>query len=282
MIEFLLSQTPQPPAKSRNHQVAKRLFWIAVLLLLIWVGYSAYSDMKRRPVECAQGPTTASAFLNLKEADVVAKEVKAFLLVPALDAKQDELLFETVTQGSDPGDLRFEPRLQLSATATPQNTAGWLAIQFPFESQGFWYPFDDYQMNVRMSFKRKSNSAAIKLQVRNNIVDLILEPCSAQYSFQERPTQPNSFSISLRRHRFVRATAIILYLVAFAFLYYIARREEFSTVLANSLGYMASLWGIRQIIMGSARLFPTIIDLLTLLLYLAVVAIVAYKWIEYR
>jgi len=81
----------------------------------------------------------------------------------------------------------------------------------------------------------------------------------------------------LERHRFVRLISIVLYSVAIIFLIYIARRKEASEILTNSLGYIAALWGIRQIIVGYAKLFPTMVDLTTLALYVVVVGIVAYR-----
>lgn len=118
----------------------------------------------------------------------------------------------------------------------------------------------------------------LKIQVTNFIDELVLDDgCMSKLSFDEKPAKGmTDISFVMKRHHFVRVIAVILYSVAIVFLIYIARKEEANKILTNSLGYMAALWGIRQIIVGYAKLFPTIVDLTTLALYVLVVGIVAY------
>jgi hypothetical protein len=143
----------------------------------------------------------------------------------------------------------------------------------------------DYKREEMRDGRMKLVSVPVKVQVQNYIDELIIGRCVDRFSFEsgeKKPIHPDlrttEFSLVLQRHRFVRATALILYSVAFVFLFYIARREETSKVLTNSLGYIAALWGIRQIIVGYAKLFPTLVDFITLALYVIVIAIVAYRW----
>jgi hypothetical protein len=166
--------------------------------------------------------------------------------------------------------------------ALPTETSDpWREIPLiPYQSQPFFYPFESYTLDLQIALQRNDQPEALKLAVVNNLNDLIAQPCMSELSFDSTQlplSEGNTFSVVFTRHRFVRATAVILYGVAIVFLVYIATREERNTVLSNTLGYLAALWGIRQIIVGYANLFPTAIDFVTLALYLAVVAIVVYK-----
>lgn len=138
---------------------------------------------------------------------------------------------------------------------------------------------EHYVLDFHIKYENANHDVPIKLQVLNQIDELIVAPCAGHYSFETSAAEANSFSISLRRHGFMKSIAAVLYLIAFIFLAYIWKEKTTSGVLTNSLGYLAALWGIRQVILGSAKLFPTVIDFVTLLLYLIVACIVIFKWL---
>lgn len=250
-------------------------FWVCLVALAIVVGYAAYWDTRRDPTQCGR---EGSTFLVLNELDTGAREIKALLYVTDFAVGEDRLRVDSVTEGPDE-DTKSRKSLLSTLPGTPEAGNVWQTVKLPYESQSFFYPFEEYIVNLRIDLRKGTNRIPLNLQVTNYIDELILDPCIDHYSFEKAATGVNTFSIRLRRHRFVRAIAVILYSVALLFLFYISTREETSKVLSNSLGYIAALWGIRQIIVGYARLFPTIIDFATLALYVAVIAIVAYKWL---
>ncbi|HEX8475020.1 MAG TPA: hypothetical protein VF666_13405 [Pyrinomonadaceae bacterium] len=176
------------------------------------------------------------------------------------------------------------PNVSSTASPTPTPSPTPLAnpvherqiIKLSYTSQSFFYPFEQYPLNFRISYEINGEPRTVKLRVVSKINELILGPCFNHYSFNDEGND-NEFSVVLKRHRFVRATAVVLYTMALVFLFYIATREETSKALSNSLGYLAALWGVREIIIGSSKLFPTVVDFLTLALFVTVVAIVAYK-----
>lgn len=264
------------------------VFWIALVALVIYIGREAYSDFGKERVNCKAPDSHASAFLVLNELQSSSKQIKASLLVPTLlnpafKLDGDRLVLESATPDTnDPSVTRYETLLAYKPDQDGQSKFAWLAFSSPYSSADFFYPFENYEFNLHIDYQKNGNDVPLDLQVRNKINELILEPCSHHYSFTNAATDVNGFSVRLRRHRFVKATAAVLYSVAFVFLLHIARREDLSTVLSNSLGYMAALWGIREIIIGNSKLFPTIVDFVTLGLYIAVVAIVAYKWLFHR
>lgn len=266
----------------------KFIFWLGLVVVVVFIGGQAYSDFGKERVDCKSPNSKVSAFLVLNELQSASKQIKASLLVPTLlqpafKPDGDKLVVESATPDiEDPSVTRYETIFSYETDHSVQSKFVWLPVTLPYSSKDFWYPFESYTVDVHMDYQKNGNDVPLDLQVRNNINELILEPCSAHYSFENLATDVNGFSVRLRRHRFVKATAGILYSVALVFLLYIAKREEQSKVLSNSLGYMAALWGIRQIIIGNSKLFPTIVDFITLGLYIAVVAIVAYKWLLHK
>jgi hypothetical protein len=135
-------------------------------------------------------------------------------------------------------------------------------------------------MNLRLKFIRGEggDEVPVKLQVSDSIIEIVPHGCRVGYTFAPDEPGPNAFAIVYIRHRFVKVTFGILYIIAGIFLFYIWRRGETAAVMTSSLGYIAALWGIRQIIVGNVKLFPTLVDFVTLLLYLIVITMAVRKW----
>jgi hypothetical protein len=263
------------------------VFWMSVVSLTSIVGFMAYFDTIREPIDCPNSPSGTSAFLVLRTLDTESKQIKGTLLIANFTSNEDDLEVNAVTPGSDPQSVNYESVLRVSPSPTPSPSTvtatvnrPWTAIGLLYSSQSFFYPFENYVLNIQIDFEKKSVPALLNLKVINQIDEaVIVKKCVAGYSFDGSVPDPNSFNFVLKRHRFVRLTALILYSVAFVFLVFIATREETSKVLTNSLGYLAALWGVRAIIIGSVKLFPTVIDFMTLGLYVAVFSIIIYKWL---
>lgn len=270
-----------------NWVTRKFLFWLAVAFVLVGVIYSIVSDTIRVPVECPSQDSKPAAILVLRGLDTSSRRIKASLLISSFNPKEQSLEVDSVSPGSDPDTTNYEPDLLVKPNPSPTpNTAQvpqpdrpWNELNIAYDSHSFLYPFEKYVLNLQINYKGQDNKPIpVKVTIVNQIDEaIIVEKCVSAYSFDPSSNDLNSFHFVLERHRFIRATAGLLYLVALCFLYYIWRREETSKVLTNSLGYLAALWGIRGIVVGPTRLFPTAVDFATLALYVAVVVILAYK-----
>jgi hypothetical protein len=245
--------------------------------------------MERDLITCPAKQPATSAFLVLNTLDTGTKKINSTFIVPSFNKSEDTIELSSVSSMRDPNLNNYDSVLRIvpnrsegvDASTSPATTRPWTSANLPYTSQSFFYPFEDYVLNIQVDFKRKDGQEfPLNLAIENRIDEaIIIKRCEPGYSFDKNVTDSNSFNLILKRHRFVRATAVILYIIAVAFLFYIATREETSKVLTNSLGYIAALWGIRGIIVGSSKLFPTIIDFVTLILYVTVFIIVAYKWL---
>jgi hypothetical protein len=258
----------------------------------IVVAYIAILDSNREPIQCKSQSEAPGAVLVLRSLDTSSKQINASFIPSNYNPAEDTIEINSVTPGSISNVTNFQPLLKIkpnpSSEAIPTATASAVKsnktlshFTLPYTSRSLEYPFEDYILNIQVDLRGKNDTEKpLSVLVVNEIDEaIILKDCGPGYSFDNNSPDLNSFNFLLKRHRFLRAMAIILYLVASIFLIYIATLEETAKVMANCLGYIAALWGIRSIIIGSAKLFPTMIDFLTLALYLLVVIIIFYKWL---
>ncbi len=273
--------------RGKSHQVKTTLFWACLVLATASVSLSLWWDIGPDTLLCGDTGAGKSAFLVLKELDTGAGEIKAQLMVPEYVAGKDELVLESASKGMerDAQDYDFQSLLSLNPDVKPQPGGMWHQVRIPYKSNPYLYPFERYTMNLYIGLRKDieqnedASEVPLKLQVSDEITELVPHRCLNRYSFEGDGASPNSFSITFMRHHFVVVTFIILYLIAGFFLIYIWQRGETSAVMTNSLGYIAALWGIRQIIVGNVKLFPTLVDFVTLILYLIVITIAVRKWL---
>jgi hypothetical protein len=248
-------------------------------MVLVVALLALYSDAKSEAMYCQPPNPRGSAYLVLSEIDSSAKTMKTALLIPTFDKNKDQLIVGTSTESAGLTRFSYDPRISLKADGQTTGPTRYIEAPLPYKSSSFWYPFDHSELDLLIDFQKGGNQIPLRVHIDNKINGLVLEPCDSHYSVEDAIAgiTTNRFSITLRRHRFVQVIALTFLVVAFTFLFYIAMREEKSKVLSSSLGYIAALWGIRQILMGSEKLFPTIVDFLTLGLYIAVAIIVFHK-----
>lgn len=255
------------------------LFWVLCILLAVVVGFAIVRDLrsaKREAILCSNTGASRSAYLYLNQLDSATRRIKGSLMITDFSAQDGKHTFglEYMTKNPDgQGASGDSIPLQVRGQNSP-----WYNVDLPYKSTPFFYPFESYDVDLRFTLMQGATDVPLKIQVTNFIDELVLDDgCMSKLSFDEKPAKGmTDISFVMKRHHFVRVIAVILYSVAIVFLIYIARKEEANKILTNSLGYMAALWGIRQIIVGYAKLFPTIVDLTTLALYVLVVGIVAY------
>jgi hypothetical protein len=270
-----------------SHRVKTTLFWVCLGAAALIFVLSVKWDMSGDAQLCGVASEGRSAFLVLQEIDTGAGEIKAQLMVPDYVADKDELVLESVSKRLEKNaqGYHFQPLLYLKPGERPKSGGTWHQVRIPYKSNPYLYPFERYTMNLHVSLSKNigigedEGEIPIKLQVSDDIVELVPYRCLDHYSFEGEGTSENAFAVTFIRHRFVIVTFAILYTIAGFFLIYIWQRGETSAVMTNSLGYIAALWGIRQIIVGNVKLFPTLVDFVTLLLYLIVVTIAVRKWL---
>jgi hypothetical protein len=255
------------------------IFWISVLAVLVVAILALFFDAKSDVISCQPPNPLESAYLVLSEIESNTRTMKTALLIPRFDRSKHQLILGTSTASSGLTKFSYDPRITLKPNGQTTDPTGSVEVSLPYKSSSFWYPFDHSKLDLLIDYKLGESQIPLRVRIENRINGLILEPCDSHYSVEDAKSgiTTNRFSISLRRHRFVQVIALTFLIVALTFLFYIAKREEKNKVLSSSLGYIAALWGIRQILMGPEKLFPTIVDFLTLGLYIAVAVIVFHK-----
>ena len=272
----------------KNRRARQILFWACLAAAATGFCLSVWWDMVGDEQTCGSVDVGKSAFIVLKELDTGAGEIKAQLMVPDYVAGKDRLVVELVSKGMEKGseDYDFQTLLRLGPAEKPSAGGAWHQLRIPYKSNPYLYPFERYTMNLHIGLSKGAGEndddeeeAPIKLYVSDDVIEIVPYRCLNGYSFERGDASPNAFAVTFMRHRFVIVTFGILYTIAGVFLIYIWQRGEASAVMTNSLGYIAALWGIRQIIIGNVKLFPTLVDFVTLLLYLIVITIAVRKWL---
>jgi len=267
---------------SAIRKIRLRVFWAVVGAIVLVIVYSLYSDASSNRIQCGTNQGVMS-YLVLRSIEPAPNQIKSGLSIMPFNPKDDSLEVDTVTRGPSSNILYYDsvfiaPSSGKEVEAGNSSNQPW-KINLRYSSHPFWYPFEEYLMNVKIDFRKNGRVATLNLTAFDRVDQATIAKCTHGYSFDGASTDPNGFTLVLRRHLFIRFTAIILYAVAVLFLFYIWKRENASQLFASSLGYVVALWGIRGVIVGPTNLFPTIIDFLTLILYLAVVAILIHRWL---
>jgi hypothetical protein len=203
---------------------------------------------------------------------------------------KETVVIESVSESPGLGTPQYDKRKELSSDdkrdKKPEDAAVLIPVELRYESKPFFYPFESYTLDMHIVFKKKNIAPPpafveppLRLEVRSKISEIALQSCSAHYSFRESetPGRTNNFSVTLDRNPYPRSIAVILFAAAAVFLFFISRLEETSKVVSISLGYLATVWASHQIIIGTVALFPTVVDFVTLMLFVFVLAIVVHK-----
>lgn len=89
-----------------------------------------------------------------------------------------------------------------------------------------------------------------------------------------------TYNLIFVRGIFLRFFTIYIYLIAFIFMIYIGTKQEINELFGRTLGYFASLWLIRDIIVGKSEMYPSIIDYITLILFTILILIVIGRLLQ--
>lgn len=269
--------------KTLDRRIKQLMFWIVIGAVTVVVVCTVYKDILKDTLPCPKvNSHTQTAWLTLDKLDLGKKQITGKLSVPLFNSSGDTLvLSEFETDGPNSYQMeeifKVDPNPQVNEAAAHKNI--W-EVALPYHSYQFLYPFESYTLNLQFHLKKDGSPDAIPMNLRvlNRMSDpVVLRSCEFVDSSTGTIIGLDRFNIVLSRLYFLIIITAILYLMAVAFLVYIGTRASADNVLANSLGYLVALWGVRGIILGSTTIFPTIVDFLTISLYVAVVAIISYK-----
>jgi len=143
-----------------------------------------------------------------------------------------------------------------------------------------WYPFDSYEV---LLFPRAcvNNSGGACTTQDNASVDTF-EAVVADQNFvgvlAASESAPGVYRLVLSRKFFVRMVSVIFLVFSLIFLIYLVTAGDPKDLLPKSLGFFATLWGLRSLIVpSSVSVFPTIVDYCILTIFCLLFLLVFMK-----
>jgi hypothetical protein len=143
-----------------------------------------------------------------------------------------------------------------------------------------WYPFDSYEV---LLFPRAcvNNSGGACIPPDNASIDTF-EAIVADQNFvgvvAASESTPGEYKLVLSRKFFVRMVSIIFLVFSLIFLVYLVVAGDPKDLLPKSLGFFATLWGLRSLIVpSSVSVFPTIVDYCILTIFCLLFLLVFMK-----
>lgn len=143
-----------------------------------------------------------------------------------------------------------------------------------------WYPFDSYEV---LLFPRAcvNNSGGACTTHDNASIDTF-EAIVADQNFVGVLTASESaqgaYTLVLSRKFFVRMVSVIFLVFSLIFLVYLVAAGDPKDLLPKSLGFFATLWGLRSLIVpSSVSVFPTIVDYCILTIFCLLFLLVFMK-----
>jgi len=142
---------------------------------------------------------------------------------------------------------------------------GDMAVTTVAERPQIWYPFDEYNVTFSPMACVNNSGGACTANDEGDLVSID----SMQFSLtdqnftasSEYDPKTKSYSLTLARRFFVRLVSIIFLALAAVFLVYLLFAANPEDLLAKSLGFFATLWGLRSLIVpSSVNVFPTLVD----------------------
>jgi hypothetical protein len=143
-----------------------------------------------------------------------------------------------------------------------------------------WYPFDSYEV---LLFPRAcvNNSGGACTTHDNASIDTF-EAIVADQNFvgvlTASESSPGAYTLVLSRKFFVRMVSVIFLVFSLIFLVYLVAAGDPKDLLPKSLGFFATLWGLRSLIVpSSVSVFPTIVDYCILTIFCLLFLLVFMK-----
>ena len=183
--------------------------------------------------------------------------------------------------------IEFNGPLKLKADSAYSNffTSGQaqvVTLDMKIDRPIIWYPFDRYTINLPTaivpSFVPSSNYAppgcAVSAPHPQAIVSLQIE--SRLSAVLARGINGG---IVLERPRLLRLITILLALVTFIFLVFLAFQRDVTALMWQSLGFFATVWAARNILLTNVTVFPVVVDYVSIYVYFLAALILIAKWL---
>jgi len=137
------------------------------------------------------------------------------------------------------------------------------------------YPFDSYTVVLRPRGCVNQNDCSSM----NNATFR-----SVEIEVADRRIVPSGWTLdrdvifALRRPLVIRVVSVLFLVIAVLFLFYIWKITDIKELFGSSIGFFATLWGLRELIVpDSVTVFPTAVDYAVLALYTILFSIVLYQ-----
>lgn len=182
-----------------------------------------------------------------------------------------------------PGDCKFSTFDEAAADGKGISSAAFecadMTLGENLPASEIWYPFDSYEVELFPRACANNNGACIAPD--NTSIDSF-EVIMADQNFVGLLTAKDSprgaFTLRLSRKFFVRLVSIIFLVLSLIFLLYLGVAGDPKDLLPKSLGFFATLWGLRSLIVPSSiTVFPTIVDYCILSIFCLLFLVVLRK-----
>lgn len=106
------------------------------------------------------------------------------------------------------------------------------------------------------------------------------EPPTTNGQAKELNNERNRFALILERPLYLKIMTLVLGIIALISALYIGFITPFKDIPLPIIGYIIGLWGIRNILLGDLKIFPTYLDYIVLAMYLLVFAGIIFRKIK--
>lgn len=127
---------------------------------------------------------------------------------------------------------------------------------------------------------RKDGSTLMNLRIKSVSFETTEELRNQDPNFvlQARTTSDGSIEVVAARKPFVRILSLYCLALSATFFYYLFGITQADKLLPNALGFLAALWGLRELIVPKeVEIFPTIVDYVILIFFGILFALVVSK-----
>jgi len=120
------------------------------------------------------------------------------------------------------------------------------------------------------------------LSIKNSIPGVFVRlPRETEYKkMVEFNNHKNRFALMIERSFYLRFMTILLGIIAFVSAIYIGFIIALDKILMHVMGYVLGLWGIRSILIGDVKIFPSYFEYAILLMYLILFIGVIFRRIK--
>jgi len=182
-----------------------------------------------------------------------------------------------------PGDCKFSTFDEATADGNKVSSGAFecadMTLGDNLPASEIWYPFDSYEVELFRRACANNNGACIAPD--NTSIDsfeVIMADQNFVGSLTAKSSAAGTFALRLSRKFFVRLVSIIFLVLSLIFLLYLGVAGDPKDLLPKSLGFFATLWGLRSLIVPSSiTVFPTIVDYCILSIFCLLFLVVLRK-----